>query len=136
MSILLIEVSGAARVRNVYDPQVSLNDSLYYTLIVLPEILQQLLTSWPALLHRCGLADKYAGWRTKSWRWVGRAFPVQTDPEAAAEQASEAADGKGKSGDATLAVPASDSASSCSGDGGSGTMADGSASMQPALPLE
>lgn len=40
-SILLLEISGAARVRNVYDSSVSLDDDKYYTLIVLPELLQQ-----------------------------------------------------------------------------------------------
>lgn len=49
----------------------------YYTLIVLPELLQQLLSSWPTLLHRIGFAEGYKlrGWRTATWSWVSRAFP-------------------------------------------------------------
>lgn len=88
-SILLIEVSGAARVRGLYDASVSTNDHLYYSLIVLPELLQQLLTSLPTLLHRMGLADAYCGWRTAAWGWVLRAFPAAGDGDS--EQGKEAA---------------------------------------------
>ncbi len=47
LSVVLIMISGAARVRNLYNPSVSTNDCFYYTLIVLPELLQQLLTMVP-----------------------------------------------------------------------------------------
>jgi len=80
LSLILIQISGAARVRALYQPSVATNDHLWYCLIVLPELLQQLLTSVPTLLHRSGLADSYAGWRTATWGWVRRAFPASTDP--------------------------------------------------------
>ncbi|KAI7838324.1 hypothetical protein COHA_007893 [Chlorella ohadii] len=82
--ILLIEVSGAARVRALYQRTVSLNDHFYYPLIVLPELLQQLISLWPALLHKIGYAESYKlrGWRTATWSWVTRAFPHPDDSSA------------------------------------------------------
>lgn len=94
-SLLLLCFSAAARVRALYQPSVSTNDHLYYPLIVLPELLQQLLTSVPTLLHRTGLADSYAGWRTATWGWVARALPpAETDPEAAKRCNGGASDAK------------------------------------------
>ncbi|KAL4451729.1 hypothetical protein ABPG75_007391 [Micractinium tetrahymenae] len=84
-SVVLIEVSGAARVRALYQPSVSLDDRLWYPLVALPELLQQLLACWPALLHRAGLADSYKGWRTATWPWVRRRFPPSADGALAAE---------------------------------------------------
>lgn len=130
-SALLLLFSAAARVRALYQPSVSLDDALFYPLVVLPELLQQLLAAWPALLLRCGLADEYAGWRTATWPWVSRRFPAA--PAAAdAEAAAAAAAGalvKGGAPLAPLAIDASASsgkASSCgktAGDGGGGAEA-------------
>lgn len=85
VSVVLLEVSGAARVRALYQPSVSLEDRLWYPLVVLPELLQQLLACWPTLLHRAGLADSYNGWRTATWGWVQRRFPPAVDAGAVAE---------------------------------------------------
>lgn len=85
VSILLLEVSGAARVRALYQPSVNLDDHLWYPLIVLPELLQQLLACWPTLLHRAALADSYTGWRTATWPWVQRMFPPSGDAAMAVE---------------------------------------------------
>lgn len=97
-SLLLIEVSGAARVRALYQPTVTTNDQLYYTLIVLPELLQQLAAAVPTLLHRCGLAEAYAqrGWRSCTWGWVARAFPAANAAPLEAGGAQEAAPAAGK----------------------------------------
>lgn len=56
----------------------------YYPLIVLPELLQQLISLWPALLHKIGYAESYKlrGWRTATWSWVTRAFPHPDDSSA------------------------------------------------------
>lgn len=94
VSILLIEVSGATRVRALYDNNITPNDNFYYTLIVLPELLQQLLTTAPTLLHRTGLADSYAGWRTAAWGWVLRAFPPSGEADVAADADEEGKGGK------------------------------------------
>lgn len=84
-SLLLLAVSAAARVRAIYQPSVSTTDSLYYSLIVLPELVQQTLVSWPALLHRAGVADAYRDWRTAARPWVLRAFPCGAQNAAAVE---------------------------------------------------
>lgn len=56
----------------------------YYPLIVLSELLQQLISLWPALLHKIGFAEGYKlrGWRTATWSWVARAFPHPDDSSA------------------------------------------------------
>ncbi len=48
---------------------------------MLPELLQQLISLWPALLHKIGYAESYKlrGWRTATWSWVTRAFPHPDD---------------------------------------------------------
>lgn len=97
-SLALLEVSGAARVRALHQPSVSLNDSLWYPLIVLPELLQQVLACWPTLLHRTGLADGYTGWRTATWGWVQHRFPPSTDAAAAAEAGAGKAASSGSRG--------------------------------------
>lgn len=84
LSVLLIEFSGAARVHALYDSSVTLDDHLFYPLIVLPELLQQLLTSIPTLMHRTAYAEQYRGWRTATWPWVQRAFPATADASLAA----------------------------------------------------
>lgn len=51
---------------------------------MLSELLQQLISLWPALLHKIGFAEGYKlhGWRTATWSWVSRAFPHPDDSSA------------------------------------------------------
>ena len=67
----------------------------------------------PTLLHRCGLADSYKGWRTAAWPWVHRRFPPKQtggDPEVAAAAISVTAGAAGAAG--AEAADAGSSASS------------------------
>jgi hypothetical protein len=79
LSALMLGVSAAARVRTLcqLQPSVSTDEALCHCLISLPELLRQLLTSFPTLLHRTGYADAYRGWRTGVWGWVARRSPRQ-----------------------------------------------------------
>ncbi|KAL4421146.1 hypothetical protein ABPG77_000781 [Micractinium sp. CCAP 211/92] len=120
VSILLLEVSGAARVRALYQPSVNLDDHLWYPLIVLPELLQQLLACCPTLLHRAALADSYSGWRTATWPWVQRMFPPSGDAAMAAEA------GAGK------AAKEGSSAASCNISASTGSMKAAEEDSQPA----
>lgn len=66
---------------------VSTNDHLYYPLVVLPELLQQLLYTLPTLLLRIGFAERYTGWRTAARGWVRRCFPTDASAVAVAARA-------------------------------------------------
>lgn len=92
----------------------------YYPLIVLPELLQQLISLWPALLHKIGFAEGYKlrGWRTATWSWVARAFPHPDDSATGAPRADEEkgqAPPAGKPAAAAAAVDATCIASDCPG---------------------
>ena len=92
----------------------------YYSLIVLPELLQQLISLWPALLPKIGFAEGYKlrGWRTATWSWVARAFPHPDDSVAGVPRADEEkgqAPPAGKPAAAAAAVDATCIASDCPG---------------------
>ncbi|GAB4816576.1 hypothetical protein N2152v2_003622 [Parachlorella kessleri] len=95
LCFVLLGISGATRIRSVYDTNIGLTDSLYYTLIVMPEVLQQLIMLVPTLLHRIGRADQYTGWRDMTWAWVGRVYPVSADDEEGGEVSGKVAASKG-----------------------------------------
>ena len=95
LCFVLLGISGATRIRSVYDTNIGLTDSLYYTLIVMPEVLQQLIMLVPTLLHRIGMADKYTGWRDMTWGWVSRVYPVSAHDEEGGDASGEAATSKG-----------------------------------------
>lgn len=100
--MLLLAVSAASRVHALYDSYFFVEDRFFYTLVALPELLQQLISAFPVLMLAAGHADRYQGWRTATWPWVQRRFPP---PPCLVKPSPEATGGKG-SGTRLAAVAA------------------------------